>query len=237
MVNKQECKDSIDDEDIIEQLKEEETETSDIDEDQNENVQQVEAEELDPIDDTSETQDVTPEQSEAQEKQTQEGIVNTFKNMFKDFKSKNQKLEEDSKLLHNQLDTYKDRLARTSAEYENYRKRSAKEKDAIYTDACTDVLKELLPVLDNLERALKIDSNFDDLKKGIEITIKQYELGLEKLQVEEVESEGEFNPNLHNAVQHIDDDEIGKNQIVEVFQKGYKRDDKVLRYSMVKVAN
>ena len=157
--------------------------------------------------------------------------------MFKDFKSKNQKLEEDSKLLHNQLDTFKDRLARTSAEYENYRKRSIKEKEAIYTDACTDVLKELFPVLDNLENALKTDANFEDLKKGIEITIKQYQIGLEKLQVEEVKSEGEFNPNFHNAVQHIEDDEIGKNQIVEVFQKGYKRDDKILRYSMVKVAN
>ena len=241
MVNKQQCKDNIDDDEIIEELKETEEkpsdEAQDEAQDENENVEQVEAEKLDPINDTSQAEEDAPEQNEEEEKQTQEGIVNTFKNMFKDFKSKNQKLEEDSKLLHNQLDTYKDRLARTSAEYENYRKRSSKEKDGIYTDACTDVLKELLPVLDNLERALKIDSNFEDLKKGIEITIKQYEIGLEKLQVEEVETEGEFNPNLHNAVQHVEDDELGANQIVEVFQKGYKRDDKVLRYSMVKVAN
>jgi len=243
LVNKQERKDSMKDNETEEQLKAKETKTSDKveaqkeDKEVKEDIELVEAEELDPIDDTCEAQEVTQEQSEDEEKETQEGIVNTFKNMFKDFKSKNQKLEQDSKVLHNQLDTFKDRLARTSAEYENYRKRSAKEKEGIYTDACTDVLKELLPVLDNLERALKIDANFEDLRKGIEITIKQYELGLEKLQVEEVKSDGEFNPNFHNAVQHIEDEEIGKNQIVEVFQKGYKRDDKILRYSMVKVAN
>jgi molecular chaperone GrpE len=228
LVKKQDCKESAQDNEEVKKPDLNETNV------QNENIEEVEAEEIETIDDLSQVKDT---ENEEPEKQTDEGILNTFKNMFKDSKSKNQKLEEENKLLHNELDTLKDRLARTSAEYENYRKRSVKEKEGIYTDACSDVLKELIPVFDNLERALKVDANFDELRKGIEITIKQYEIALEKLQVEEVNSEGEFNPNLHNAVMHIEDEKIGKNQIVEVFQKGYKRGDKILRYSMVKVAN
>lgn len=234
MVKKQDCKESTQDKQTAKKSEEKEIKASDQTNVQNENIEEIEAEEIEPINDPSQAEKIV---TEDEEKQTEEGIVNTFKNMFKDFKSKNQKLEEDNKLLNNELVALKDRLGRTSAEYENYRKRSVKEKEGIYTDACSDVLKELLPVLDNLERALKVDANFEELRKGIEITIKQYEIALEKLQVSEVVSEGEFNPNLHNAVMHIEDEEIGKNQIVEVFQKGYKRGDKILRYSMVKVAN
>lgn len=234
MVKKQDCKETIQDKQTAKKSEEKETKASDQTNVQNENIEEIEAEEIEPINDPSQAEKIV---TEDEEKQTEEGIVNTFKNMFKDFKSKNQKLEEDNKLLNNELVALKDRLGRTSAEYENYRKRSVKEKEGIYTDACSDVLKELLPVLDNLERALKVDANFEELRKGIEITIKQYEIALEKLQVSQVVSEGEFNPNLHNAVMHIEDEEIGKNQIVEVFQKGYKRGDKILRYSMVKVAN
>lgn len=149
----------------------------------------------------------------------------------------NKNLVEENKKMSNENDTLKDRLSRTVAEYDNFRKRTAKEKEGIYTDACEDVLKEMLPVLDNLERAISVDGTVDDLKKGVEMTIKQFKNALEKLNVEEISTEGEFNPHVHNAVMHVDDDQYGNNQVVEVFQKGYKRGEKVLRHSMVKVAN
>lgn len=154
-----------------------------------------------------------------------------------DLRKEKSKLEEENKKLSNELETLKDRLLRTASEYDNFRKRTAKEKEGIYTDACEDVLKNMLPVLDNLERAIEANGSVDDLKKGIEMTIRQFNDSLSKLQVELISTEGEFDPNLHNAVMHIDDESYGKNSIVEVFQKGYKRGNKVLRYSMVKVAN
>jgi molecular chaperone GrpE len=147
------------------------------------------------------------------------------------------KLKDENKKLSNELDALKERLLRISAEYENYRKRTTKEKEGIYTDACTDVLKEMIPVLDNLERAIAVDGNVDDLKKGIEMTIKGFKNSFEKLGVEEIDSTGEFDPNLHQAVMHIEDENFEKNSIAEVFQKGYKRGDKVIRYTVVKVAN
>lgn len=154
-----------------------------------------------------------------------------------DLKKEKFRLEDENKKLSNEVETLKDRLLRTTAEYDNFRRRTAKEKEGIYTDACEDVLKTMLPVLDNLERALEASGSVDDLKKGIEMTIRQFKDSFTKLQVEEISTEGEFDPNFHNAVMHINDENYGKNSIVEVFQKGYKRGSKVLRYSMVKVAN
>lgn len=139
--------------------------------------------------------------------------------------------------LQKEVDTLKDRLLRTTAEYENYRKRTTKEKEGIYTDACEDILKEILPILDNLERAVEIDGSSEDIKKGIEITIKSFKDSLTKLNVEEIQADGEFDPNFHNAVMHVEDENLENNMIAEVFQKGYKRGDKVIRYTMVKVAN
>lgn len=150
--------------------------------------------------------------------------------MFKNRKAENKELKEE-------IDSLKDKLLRTVAEYDNFRKRTIKEKENIYTEACTDVLKEMLPVLDNLQRAISVDGNAEDLKKGIEMTVNQFCGSLEKLGVEEIPSEGDFDPNFHNAVMHVEDENIGKNQVVEVFQSGYKKGNKVLRHSMVKVAN
>jgi molecular chaperone GrpE len=147
------------------------------------------------------------------------------------------KLNDENKKLNNEVDALRDRLLRITAEYENYRKRTAKEKDGIYTDACTDVLKEIIPVVDNLERALAVDGNVEDLKKGIEMTIKGFQGSLEKLGVEEIDTTAGFDPNLHQAVMHIQDDSFEKNSVAEVFLKGYKRGDKVIRFTMVKVAN
>ena len=147
------------------------------------------------------------------------------------------KLKDDNKKLNNEVEALKERLLRLTAEYDNYRKRTAKEKEGIYTDACTDVLKEMIPVLDNLERAVSVEGSVEDIKKGIEMTIKGFKTSFEKLGVEEIDATGEFDPNYHQAVMHIEDENFGANSIAEVFQKGYKRGDKVIRYTVVKVAN
>lgn len=146
------------------------------------------------------------------------------------------KLKDENKKLSNELDTLKDRLLRLTAEYDNYRKRTAKEKEGIYTDACTDVLKELLPVADNLERALAVDGNVEDLQKGVEMTIKGFLNSLEKLGVEEIDTTNGFDPNLHQAISVVEDANLNSNDVAQVYQKGYKKGEKVIRYSMVTVA-
>jgi molecular chaperone GrpE len=158
------------------------------------------------------------------------GEFKRLKDENKDFKDKNKKLE-------NELDALKDRLLRISSEYENYRRRTDKEKEGIYTNACEDILKRMLPVLDNLERAAVVEGNLDDIKKGIDMTIRQFVDALEKLDVVEIDATGEFDPNLHQAVMHNQDENFGTNQVAEVFQKGYKRGDKVIRHTMVRVVN
>ena len=147
------------------------------------------------------------------------------------------KQKEENKKLQEELDNTKDRLLRLTAEYDNYRKRTTKEKEGIYSDAYLDVLKEIVPVLDNLERAIAADGSIEDLKKGIEMTIKGCQDSFAKLGVEEIDTSGEFDPNVHNAVMHIEDENLDKNVIAEVFQKGYKKDEKIIRHTMVKVAD
>jgi len=166
------------------------------------------------------------ETSEVKEEDEKEDEMKKFRNR-----------KEEIKELKEENDSLKDKLLRTVAEYDNFRKRTSKEKENIYTEACADVLKEILPVLDNLERAVSVDGSTEDLKKGIELTINQFTASFEKLGVEEIPSDGEFDPNFHNAVMHIEDESLEKNQVAEVFLKGYKKGDKVLRHSMVKVAN
>ena len=147
------------------------------------------------------------------------------------------KTKEENKKLTNELEALKDRLLRVTAEYENYRKRTAKEKEGIYTDACIDVLKEIVPNLDNLERAVEANGSVEDMKKGVEMTLKGFQTALEKIGVEEIETSEGFDPNLHQAVMHVQDENFGPNSVAEVFMKGYKRGDKVIRHSVVKVAN
>lgn len=134
-----------------------------------------------------------------------------------------------------------DRYLRVCAEYENFRKRSAKEKEAVYGDTVCEVLTQILPVLDNLERAAAYNvegAEESPLGKGLEMTLKSFSELLGKLGVAEIEAEGKpFDPTVHNAVMHVDDESLGENVVVEVFMKGYAKGDKVLRYSMVKVAN
>lgn len=135
-----------------------------------------------------------------------------------------------------------DKYLRLYAEFDNYKKRTEKEKSARYADALIDTAAEFLPVLDNLERALSAEAVSDDakaIKDGVEMIQKQMTEVLAKLKISEIKAVGEeFNPNLHNAVMHIEDENITENTVVEEFIKGYIYDnDRVVRHSMVKVAN
>lgn len=132
-----------------------------------------------------------------------------------------------------------DRYKRLVAEYDNFKKRTVKEKEAIYTGSVCDVVTEILPILDNLDRALAAFENKESGEyKGVEMISKQTLDIFAKIGVEEIKAVGEtFDPEKHNAVMHVDDDSVGDNIVVEEFQKGYSFKDKVIRYSMVKVAN
>lgn len=209
-------------EDMKERLEnQEELEENKVDnkEEANENVESEKAEPSNDIADDS-SEDIAFENNDKE---------NELDNM--------RKIKDENKKLTNEIEALKERLVRLTAEYDNYRKRTAKEKEGIYTDACTDVLKEMIPVLDNLERAIAVDGSAEDIKTGVEMTIKGFKNSFEKLGVEEIDATGEFDPNYHQAVMHIEDEALGANSIAEVFQKGYKRGDKIIRYTVVKVAN
>ena len=131
-----------------------------------------------------------------------------------------------------------DAYLRLLAEYDNYRKRSQREKDSLYADIKADTLLKFLPVYDNLVRALNQPTEDEAYRKGIEMIMTQFCTTMEKLGVEKIESLGKtFDPALHNAVMHVDDETKGENEIVEVFQEGFRLGDKVIRCAMVKVAN
>jgi molecular chaperone GrpE len=143
------------------------------------------------------------------------------------------------KKTQEELNRQKDLLLRTAAEYDNYRKRTEREKLALYADATSAAVTEFLPVADNLERALaQKDCSADDIRKGIEMVQAQMNAALNKLGVTAMGEVGEaFDPGLHNAVSHVEDESAGENTISQVFQKGYKMEDKVVRHAMVQVAN
>jgi len=131
-----------------------------------------------------------------------------------------------------------DKYTRLYAEYENFRKRSIKEKESIYSDACSDVLTAILPIADTLDRAANAQGDAEQVRKGLQMTLKSLGDTLERLGVKEMDCLGkQFDPNLHNAVFHIEDDSYGENEIIEVLMKGYEKNGKVIRYAMVKVAN
>ena len=131
-----------------------------------------------------------------------------------------------------------DRYLRLCAEYDNFRKRSQKEKDALYGDVKANALKAFLPVYDNLVRALAQPTEDEAYKKGVEMIMTQFKATMEKLGVTEMDCLGKtFDPAFHNAVMHVDDPEKGDNEIVEVFQQGFVMGEKIVRHAMVKVAN
>jgi len=146
---------------------------------------------------------------------------------------------EQMELAVKQLETTKDQFTRLSAEYDNYRKRTTKEKDNIYQDAKADTVKAFLDVYDNLERAAATPGDEDSPhKKGLEMIFQQYKTILEKLGVTEIEAKGQpFDPEKMNAVMHIDDENLGENEVAQVFQAGFQMGDKIVRYAIVQVAN
>ena len=147
------------------------------------------------------------------------------------------KAEEKIKAHEAELEESRDKYLRLAAEYDNFRKRSAKEKDGIYSDAVADVVGEILPIFDNLERAA-IYEDAEKVAQGLALTAKSAEAMLTKLSIEKFGAAGDaFDPNLHNAVMHCEDETLGESVVAEVFQCGYKKGDKVIRYAMVKVAN
>ena len=155
-------------------------------------------------------------------------------------KKKLKKAEAEIESLKAELATEQDKYMRLYAEYDNFRRRSAKEREGIYSDAYCDVVNQILPIIDNLERATQYSKDDPDspMAKGIELTIKSCVEALNKMGVFEIEALGKpFDPNLHNAVMHVEDEAFGENEIAEVFMKGYIKGDKVIRFSMVKVAN
>ena len=141
-------------------------------------------------------------------------------------------------VLKGQMNQQEDKYLRLAAEYDNYRKRTAKEKEALWADAKADTAAAFLPVYDNLERAIKQETADEAYKKGVEMTMNQLREIFAKLGVTEIPALGQpFDPNLHNAVMHIDDDSFGENEVAEVFQAGFQCGEKVIRFAMVKVAN
>ncbi len=144
----------------------------------------------------------------------------------------------DAEALRKQVETLNDRLLRTLAEYDNFRRRSQKEKEALYGDVKAETIAKFLPAIDNFERASTADSDFESYKKGIEMTVKQLFDILASLGVEAFGEKGEpFDPNVHNGVMHEDNGELDENTVSEVFLKGYKMGDRVIRHATVKVAN
>ena len=139
--------------------------------------------------------------------------------------------------LEAELAAAKDTHLRLAAEYDNFRKRTQKEREGIYTDAYGEALAALFPVVDNLERAAQYTDG-ENVAKGVLLTLKGVQDTFTKLGVTEINPVGEaFDPNLHNAVMHLDDEAYEENTIVQVFQKGFKLGDKVIRFAMVQVAN
>ncbi len=147
-------------------------------------------------------------------------------------------VEDEAVRLREEMDALNERLLRLMAEYDNYRKRTAREKDAIYPDAVASTVEKFLPVLDNFQRALEAPCTDEEFKKGMSMICDGLVGVLTGLGVEAIGQVGEeFSPNLHNAVMHIDDENLGKNVVAQVFQKGYRMGDKVIRYAMVQQAN
>ena len=136
-------------------------------------------------------------------------------------------------------DELNDRYLRMAAEYDNFRKRSQREREQAYTDAVSRAVTALLPTYDNLERAIKAETADAEYKKGGEMTMNQLTGRLKGLNVTVIEASAgtTFDPNFHNAVMHVEDGELGENVIAEVFQQGFQIGDKVIRHAMVKVAN
>ena len=194
-----------------------------------------------PVEETPEAQTDPKEdapQTEETAEQTAEKAAKGKKKKEKGYTFTREQVEQ-MELAAKQLESVKDQFVRQTAEYENYRKRTTKEKENIYQDAKADTIKEFLAVYDNLERAMATEGDEDSPhKKGLEMIFHQYQEILKKLGVTEIEAKGQpFDPEKHNAVMHIDDESLGENVVAQVFQAGFMLGDKVIRHAIVQVAN
>lgn len=182
---------------------------------------------------TPEDTDGEAQAEEASEETAEESSEKGAKGLFKRKPKKDKKDE--------QIEELKDKLTRQMAEFDNFRKRTEKEKSAMYEIGAKDIIEKILPVVDNFERGLGAvteEQREDSFVAGMEMIYKQIMTTLDTVGVKAIEAVGnEFNPDFHNAVMHIEDEEVGENIIVEEFQKGYTYRDTVVRHSMVKVAN
>ena len=174
----------------------------------------------------AEQEEKAPEQEEQKPKKKEKKYTLTREQM------------EQMELAVQQLSAAKDQYTRLAAEYDNYRRRTQKERENVYPDAVANTLKELLPLLDNLQRALDTPCADENYLTGIKMIQTGFEEYLKKMGVETFGKAGEpFDPNLHNAVMHIEDESLGKNVVAQVFQSGYRRGDRILRHAMVQQAN
>ena len=182
--------------------------------------------------------------SEEEKKTSEAGKEHQMKETEKAEKKEISKLKGEVKKLTGELeakakacDELNDKYLRMMAEYDNFRKRSQKEREGVYASAYEEALKEFLPMSDNLQRSLAY-AGTENFAKGIEMIVNQFSDTLKKLGIEEYGKRGDpFDPNIHNAVMRTDDDSLGENTVAEVLQKGYRKGDKILRFAMVKVAN
>lgn len=190
-----------------------------------------------PTDENVETEQVTEQETVETENAPEEKASRSDKKKQKKADAQIAELEKQLEESKAELAAEKDKYMRMIAEYDNYRRRTAKEKDGIYADAYADALKGILPILDNLERAVGV-SEAEALQKGLSMTLKGAEDALAKMGVTAFGEKGEtFDPEKHNAVMHIEDEQYGESEITEVYQKGYAKGDKILRFAMVIVAN
>lgn len=184
-------------------------------------------------------QQPAPEETKAEEKKKEETKAEAkpaaAQETFMLTKEQMEKMEGLAKALADEQDKY----LRLAAEYDNYRKRTAKEKEAIYTDAKIDTIKSMLGVYDNLERGIAQYADEESPhRKGLEMVFKQFKECLAKLDVKQMEAVGKpFDPEKHSAVVHVEDERYGENEVVEVLQQGFTLGEKVLRFAIVKVAN
>lgn len=182
--------------------------------------------------------DVTKDVPEKDEKDSgDEKLSRSDKKKIKKLESRVTELEKALAASEEAKKAGDDKYLRMLAEYDNFRRRAAKEKEGIYSDAYSDAIGALLPVLDNLDRAAAC-TDAEALAGGLALTVKSFKEALVKLGVEEIKAEGEtFDPNLHNAVMHIEDEKYGENTVAACFQTGFMMGEKVIRFAMVQVAN
>lgn len=181
----------------------------------------------------------TDETSVEEETITEQAAENTEADEKKKKKKKSSPEKEALEKLQAEFEEHKQQHLRVLAEYDNFRKRTSNEKNSIYNNAVSDTVQAILPIADNIERALSQENaSAEDMRKGVEMIETQILSVLEKLGIQEVGKEGDsFDPSLHNAVAHIEDENLGENVIAAVYQKGYRLGDRVVRHAMVQVAN